>query len=336
MKKVLVLIFVVTNVLCAQEKVEPTKDKEMKKYLIVTDIVANIRSKTIDPTTAYIQDLVQETQVFYNEPLVYKDETNGWYFVEAIEQQEYTHNKIWEGYPGWIRKKSVRFIDKLPDYNIVVKSPTAKIFVSSTDSAKVLLEVSIGTRFQSDKEKDGFYKVFLPDGKTGWIKKNNVNNINDKVTPEQLRENLLSTARSFLGVPYLWGGRSFLMPALLKSLNVITGVDCSGLVNLSHRANNIDLPRDAHEIWMVTEKISFTDLKPADLIFIAKKNKPESVGHVMMFIDEDMFIESPGTGLVVRICTFKTKFGKDIHELEKTGFDADGSKIYFGRIKELK
>jgi cell wall-associated NlpC family hydrolase len=48
-----------------------------------------------------------------------------------------------------------------------------------------------------------------------------------------LAPDFVATARRFLGVPYLWGGRSSL------------GFDCSGLVQLSLQAAGVECPRDS-------------------------------------------------------------------------------------------
>jgi len=52
---------------------------------------------------------------------------------------------------------------------------------------------------------------------------------------DRLRRALVRTGRSFLGVPYLWGGRS---PA---------GLDCSAFVQLVYARHDLALPRDAQD-----------------------------------------------------------------------------------------
>lgn len=273
---------------------------EPEKLLVVLTPVADIRSVPKDRLAGYGHDDLNETQVLYNEALAYKGENADWYQVQALEQKEFTHNKSWQGYPGWIRKEKVRFIKARPQYNIVVNSLNADILKAPAPSAAILISVSLGTRLEETGREGSYYKVLLADGSFGWIAENNVAQL-------EPRQNIIRAAKLFLGTPYLWGGRSG------------SAVDCSGLVNLAYRASGIDVPRDAHEQWMLAKPITKNELKPADLIFLAKENAPKTIVHVMLFLGKDDFIEAPGTGKTVRISHFKD-------------YDASGKKMYFGRL----
>lgn len=334
MKQFIILTFFVSSYLLFASDNQLTQ----QKYLVVTDIVANIRAKPVDATTSYAKDDLQETQVLFNEPLIYKDETDNWYFVECIEQREFNHNNRWEGYPGWIKKSAVKFVNKIPEYNAVVKTLSAKVYTKSTETAKVILNVPMGVRFEIVDETTDFYKISLPlkEYSFGWVKKLLINKIQPIVDKEQVRQNIITTATQLLGTPYYWGGRSPFVPQI-KDI-IVTGVDCSGFTSLTYRANNIIIPRDAHEQWMDTIRITdISELKPADLIFISKKDKYESIGHVMLYVNGELFLESdsPGNENYVKYRTFQQKFGKTLKELQELNFEVNNRKIYFGRVKEL-
>lgn len=308
-----------------------------EKFLIVTEAVVNVRREPIDAAAGNAHDDLEETQVLYNEPLIYRGENEGWYLVEAVEQQEFSHHQIWEGYPGWVRKESVKFVSSTPKYNSIVRSRFTQVYTLRPKNrltltggelhlllrapAEVLLTVSMGTRFKIIAEETKYYEVCLPDNRTGWISKEDLSNTDMKLRSAQFRKNLLSTAELFLGVPYLWGGRSAF------------GVDCSGLTSIAYRANNIFIPRDAYEQWKVAKKISSDELKTGDLIFVSAKDNPAKIIHVMLYINGERFIESSGTGNVVSIKAFKDKFGVNLAELIKRDFLVDGKRIYFGRIE---
>jgi hypothetical protein len=69
----------------------------------------------------------------------------------------------------------------------------------------------------------------------------------------------VATARKFLGVPYLWGGRSS------------AGIDCSGLVQLALQAADIVCPRDSAMQAKIGKPVPFSgnfkNLRRGDLIY---------------------------------------------------------------------
>ena len=104
-----------------------------------------------------------------------------------------------------------------------------------------------------------------------------------------LREEIIKTARSFLGVPYLWGG---------DGLN--NGFDCSGLTMTVYQLNGLDLPRTSREQSNAGSPVARNRLAEGDLIFFHATNSSK-VSHVALYIGNDLFIHAPGRGK--KICT---------------------------------
>jgi len=113
--------------------------------------------------------------------------------------------------------------------------------------------------------------------------------IQDRPLPadaEGLRANLVETARSYLGVPYLWGGAS------------AAGFDCSGLAMAVYRLNGLRLPRASSEQYHAGARISQDQLRPGDLVFFATTGTGE-VSHVGIYIGDNTFIHAPGRGRAI-------------------------------------
>lgn len=79
----------------------------------------------------------------------------------------------------------------------------------------------------------------------------------------------VATARRFLGVPYLWGGRSSL------------GIDCSGLVQLALQSAAYECPRDSDMQAAFGEPVAFT----GDLASLARGDLMCWKGHIGIVSD---------------------------------------------------
>jgi cell wall-associated NlpC family hydrolase len=319
------------------------KKDEVDRYLIVTEPIADLRREPLDPALGdYEYDDLQETQLLLNEVLLYRGENDEWYQLEAIEQSDFTPEALWRGYPGWVRKSDVREVKKVKRNTIVIKGKGAYVYTEPDQASKTIMTVSMGTRFHATGEiMGGFCQVSLPKGGNGWVVKRNTRDMARKIDEKQLRRRMVSTAKLFLGVPYLWGGRSIKSEARSKRSEVrrnsklagiASGVDCSGLTNLVFRANNIDIPRNAHVQWMVTPKITQEAMQPGDLIFVSNQDEFYKISHVMIFLDEEEFIEALETGSIVKRNSFRDKFGKTLVELAKQDLVIENKKIYCGKM----
>ncbi len=99
----------------------------------------------------------------------------------------------------------------------------------------------------------------------------------------------IAAAQSRLGTPYRWGGTT---PA---------GFDCSGLMLWSWAQAGVSLPRTSGAQRSYTQRISFDQLQPGDLVFSGNP-----VYHVGMYIGGGQMIHSPQTGDVVKISAVRT------------------------------
>jgi len=203
----------------------------------------------------------------------------------------------------------------------------------------------MGTRFHATGEiMGGFCQVSLPKGGNGWVVKRNARDMARKINEKQLRRRIVSTAKLFLGVPYLWGGRSIKTEVRKNSKletwnpqpDAVRGVDCSGLTNLVFRANNIDIPRNAHVQWMVTPKISHDATQLGDLIFVSNQDEFYKISHVMISLGGEEFIEALETSTIVKINSFRDKFGKTLVQLAKLDLVTENKRIYCGKMPVSK
>lgn len=91
------------------------------------------------------------------------------------------------------------------------------------------------------------------------------------------RQNIIATAKRYLGTKYLYGGNS------------PRGFDCSGFVEFIYRKNNIELPRVCENQKKQAENKRIAKLKPGDLVFFGKW-KVKHVGIVLLASADELVI----------------------------------------------
>ena len=101
------------------------------------------------------------------------------------------------------------------------------------------------------------------------------------VDNNNIRESLVGSAKKFINVPYLWGGRSYF------------GIDCSALVQLVYKIHGIALPRDADKQAELGEARDFVEeSEPGDLAFF--EDETGFISHVGLVLSPFELIHASG------------------------------------------
>lgn len=168
-----------------------------------------------------------------------------------------------------------------------------------TKTAKVVAKLSnssIRVLAQSSK----WYKV--SNGKiTGWVTKDFVSTGSSiaKHTTSSLRNRMVVYSRSFVGVPYRWGGSS------------PRGFDCSGFTSYIYRRFGINIDRISTDQATQGKYVKKSNLRPGDLVFFdTNGGKKKSVNHAGMYVGDGKFIHASSSkrGKVVKVSSLNEGF----------------------------
>ena len=99
----------------------------------------------------------------------------------------------------------------------------------------------------------------------------------------------IATAKSYLGVPYVWGGESY------------GGVDCSGLTMLAWESAGVDLPHLSRAQYGYGTHVPIGSMEAGDLIFWSSNGTQSGIYHVAIYLGGGQMIEAPTFGVPVRI-----------------------------------
>jgi cell wall-associated NlpC family hydrolase len=135
---------------------------------------------------------------------------------------------------------------------------------------------------------DGDSTMTLAEGFEGRFYTSNENLSLDKVR-------LIEEIKSYLGVPYLWGG------------DTRAGMDCSGFVSTVYRkALGLELPHNTKMMYRLGESVDKNKLRFGDLVFF-KNIEYSGVSHVGIYLGKNYFAHA-STSKGVTISNLSEKY----------------------------
>lgn len=216
-----------------------------------------------------------------------------------VARGEWSRIQTDDRYKGWVPSHHLRIILSGSGYAtsgaiVQVDSLFANVYNEpDVTRHKPVVTIPFGVRLEIAAEKsdtaneatatashEGWVQVYLPDRRNAWIQASDV--VSDP-KPISIPESI-ELGKRFLGLPYLWGGRSSY------------GFDCSGFTQMLVRARGINMPRDADQqaAWSGVIAVERKDLQPGDLLFFGASAK--TIVHTGMYIGDGQFIQDATNG----------------------------------------
>lgn len=243
---------------------------------VVSVSVANLRTRPG-------HECEMATQALLGTPVrLLKVEHHDWFLVQTPDEylgwsDDHIVRMTQEQYSAWEAKPKV-----------IVTTEVAFVRTSLDPSSDVVSDVVIGDLLAVNRDVGSAYEVMYPDGRTGYLVKSAAELFGPWLArAESTPERIVSTAKRFLGVPYLWGGTS------------AKGLDCSGFTKTVYYLNGVVLPRDASQQAQVGAPVElkedFSNVRSGDLLFFGGKGtdrRPGRVTHVAISLGGMRFIHA--------------------------------------------
>lgn len=224
-------------------------------YAIVSEGVVDLRPR---PEMA----LAPDTQLLFGEQVTVYEQAQGWAWVQSTQ----------DGYVGYVPDAALTHGNasgRPPSHRIaslgsnLYSEPALKIAVAG--------QLPFGACVCAREERDGFTRI----SDAHWVPTPHL------ASKFQLLPDWVAIAELFLGVPYLWGGRSNL------------GLDCSALIQLARQAAGHRCLRDS-DMQAKAEGETLpedTPLQRGDLLFWR--------GHVGVMSDPETLLHANGHHMAV-------------------------------------
>jgi cell wall-associated NlpC family hydrolase len=228
----------------------------------------------------YLVDYL-ETQAPLGTAVTVLGTQDGWVHV-AVHGQPTPRNAL--GYPGWVPAGQLTadpaFAHLTGRPFAAVTTATAWLYSDQRRTHRVM-ELGLDTRLPVLARAGGSVLVAVPHGVPAWLPATGTAVYRDAAAiPAPTGRDLVTTAKLFVGLPYLFGGTSAF------------GFDCSGFTHTVYDLHGVTIPRDADAQYAAGTPVPADQLQPGDLLFYAYPGNGY-VHHVGMYTGDGYEIDAP-------------------------------------------
>jgi hypothetical protein len=278
------------------DKIELLPSKELAGYIygIVNLSTANIRTEPKNSAEL-------STQALLGCPVKVLKKKGGWFYIQTPDE-----------YLGWVDDDGIQIMNEA-EFHVwngsekIIFTDMYGLSFSEKDIKSVpVSDLVTGNILKEISSDENYIEAEYPDKRIAFLLRNQTRPYSEWLEDFKLTEgNILHTAKSFIGIPYLWGGTS------------VKGFDCSGFTKTVYFLNGLILPRDASQQVRIGTTVEtsngFENLLPGDLLFFGSKgdtNKKERISHVAIYLGNKEFIHASGRVRINSLDSTKENFSE--------------------------
>ena len=203
-------------------------------------------------------DAPVDTQLLRGEAVTVFDEEEGWCWVQAAA----------DGYVGYVAADAVTASVRDPTHRVAVNRTF--LYPAADIKRPVIAALPREARVTVEDRAGPFARIVGG----GFVVAAHLGRL------DEIAADFVTVAEGFLGVPYLWGGRT------------VGGIDCSGLVQLACAAAGVFMPRDTDMQERAAQTFDeASGLRRGDLVFWR--------GHVGIMVDAETLLHANGHHMLV-------------------------------------
>lgn len=265
------------------EIIPDAEELEGKVYAVAAQSVINFRNEGDYAAEA-------ATQCLMGAPLKVLMNEDGWTLAVTPE-----------GYHAWVSSSTIarmtaeEFAKYTAADKVVLTVKYADIKEAPDASSQQVCDAVWGNVMLDLGRQGNWWKVGIADGREGYLPASVLVTFPDWVASRKpTPENIIATAKTMIGVPYMWAATS------------VKAMDCSGFTKNVYYLNGIVLRRDAsqqcktgddidvskYSVDSVYTREALANLQMGDLIFFGRNR--DRISHVGMYIGDGIFIHEAG------------------------------------------